>query len=69
MSRTAVEVFSAIASELGREYKGFIDLDNGVPFDIYELFYKVTNRDYNHESYGDSSLILYIAQAYEEAKK
>lgn len=69
MSRTAVGVFSAIASELGKAYKGVVDLDNGVPFDIYELFYKVTGRDYNHESYGDGSIILYIAQAFEEAKK
>lgn len=57
------------ASELGREYKGIIDLDNGIPFDIYELFCEVTNRDYNHESHGDELLILDIALAFEEARK
>ena len=57
-----------IASDMGRRHKGVIYLDNGVPFDIYDLFEQVTGRDYNSESHNDELLILEIADAYENGK-
>ena len=57
-----------IANEMGRKHKGAVDLDNGVPFDIYDLFEQVTGRDYNPESHNDELLILEIADAYENGK-
>jgi hypothetical protein len=58
----------AEAAKLGASYRGKpINLDEGVPFDIYSLFARVTYRDYNHRSPDDELSILSYARAFEEA--
>lgn len=58
----------AEAAKLGASYRGkHVDLDEGVPFDIYQLFAQVTYRDYNHRSPDDALAILTYARAFEEA--
>jgi len=58
----------ALATELGAQYRDAgVDLDEGVPFDIYELFLRVTFRDYNHRSPDDELAILRYARAFEDA--
>lgn len=58
----------AEAAQLGASYRdAHVDLDEGVPFDIYELFARVTNRDYNHRSPDDERAILAYASAFEKA--
>jgi len=58
----------AEAAQLGASYSdAHVDLDEGVPFDIYELFARVTYRDYNHRSPDDENAILSYARAFEEA--
>lgn len=58
----------AEAAKLGASYRGKqVDLDEGVPFDIYQLFAQVTYRDYNHRSQDDERAILSYARAFEEA--
>ena len=58
----------AEAAKLGASYRGQpVDLDEGVPFDIYDLFARVTYRDYNHRSPDDELTILSYARAFEEA--
>ncbi len=58
----------AEAAQLGESYRGKpVDLDEGVPFDIYELIARVTYRDYNHRSPDDELSILSYARAFEEA--
>ena len=56
-----------LSRKLGESHTGPLDLDNAVPFDIYELFERVTYRYYDHESEEDEHLILDVANAYEEA--
>ena len=46
---------------------GSMDLDNGLPIDIYQLFELCTHRDYDHQSHEDELVILDIAQAAEHA--
>lgn len=54
----------AEAAKLGASYRGQpIDLEEGVPFDIYGLFARVTYRDYNHRSHDDELAILSYARA------
>lgn len=59
----------AEAARLGGDYRGKrVDLDNGVPFDIYELFGTVTGRDYDGRNRPDDELaILEYARAFEES--
>lgn len=58
----------AEAAQLGARYRGKpVDLDEGVPFDIYVLFAEVTGRDYNHRSHDDELAILVYAKAFEES--
>ncbi len=58
----------AEAAKLGASYRGkHVDLDEGIPFDIYELFARVTYRDYNYRSPADEQAILSYARAFEEA--
>lgn len=59
--------YMADAIALRGAYIGPVDLDNAIPFDIYELFATITNRDYSG-SRADESLILDIANAYETGK-
>lgn len=58
-----------LARRLGYRHEGELDLDNGVPFDIYELFEMTVGRDYGEDIANDELLILDIAAAYEEAAK
>ena len=44
-----------------------LDLDNGAPIDIYQLFALCTHRDYDHDSQEDELVILDIARAAELA--
>jgi len=58
----------AAAAKPGASYRGkHVDLDEGVPFDIYQLFAQVTYHDYNHRSPDDELAILTYARAFEEA--
>ena len=60
----------AEAAQLGVSYRGQpVDLDEGVPFDIYELFARICYRDYNHRSPDDELSILSYARAFEEAAR
>lgn len=59
--------YKAIASEMGRKHTGPLDLDESIPFDIYQLFEAVTDRYYDADSHADELLILEIASAYESA--
>lgn len=55
-----------IAAALAQRYIGTeIDLDESVPFDIYDLFKIVTGRDYNCMSNDDELTILEYASAFE----
>lgn len=63
-----VERAAAEAAQLGAKYRGRpVDLDEGVPLDIYELFAEVTGRDYSHRSHSDELAILEYAAAFERA--
>jgi hypothetical protein len=60
----------AEAAQLGARYRGQpVDLDEGVPFDIYALFAEVTGRDYNHRSHDDELAILVYARAFEDSAR
>lgn len=58
----------AIAAELGQRFQcAPVDLDEGVPFDIYALFHEVTGRDYDHRSDDDERAIVEYAHEFETA--
>ena len=58
------------AAELGAGYREQpVDLDESVPYDIYDLFAHVTGRDYDYRSENDELAILEYAHAFEQAAR
>jgi hypothetical protein len=56
----------AKATELGTSYLDKpVDVNNGIPFDIYEIFEQVTDRDYEPDNDQDDRDVLTIAAAFE----
>lgn len=66
MGDAEIERATAEAAQLGARYRGKpVDLDEGVPLDIYALFAEVTGRDYDHRSHADELAVLKYAAAFE----
>lgn len=58
----------AEAAKLGAFFHGkHVDLDEGVPFDLDELFARVTGRKINRHSFDDEMAAFYYSRAFEEA--
>lgn len=55
------------AVDVGRVHDGEVNLDEGIPFDIYNLFELTTLEDYDGSKIEHELLILEIARAFEEA--
>lgn len=54
---------------LADQHIGLVDLDEAIPFDIYDLFEQVTGNTYRVSNESDELLILDIANYFETLTK
>lgn len=54
---------------LADQHIGLVDLDEAIPFDIYDLFEQVTGYPYMVDNWLDELLILDIANYFEKLTK